>query len=291
MPELPEVETTVRGLRSVLPGKKITGVWNDWPKIFRGQPFNNFKRRIIGKKITGVKRKGKNVLIALSGNLTIIVHMKMTGHFLYGRYKRAGKGWIPDELGDLNDPYNRFIHLVISLSDKRHLAFSDMRKFAKITLADTDKLNELDNLKIGPDPLDKNFNFQEFKETLMRKKNSPVKQTLMNQEIISGIGNIYSDECLWFSGIHPKRKISGISDKELKLLLRSIKKILIDSIKIGGDSASDYRDPWGRKGDYQNRHKAYRMTDKPCLRKGCSGKIERIKIGGRSAHFCSLHQK
>ena len=278
MPELPEVETTVRGLRKVLPGRKITGVWNDWPKIFGGQSLNSFKRKIIGKKITGVERKGKNVLIFLSGNLIMITHMKMTGHFLYGQY-------------NLDNPYNRFIHLIISLSGGRRLAFSDMRKFAKITLTDTDKIDELDNLKIGPDPLENDFNFQKFRKALSKKKNGKIKQTLMDQKIISGIGNIYSDECLWLSGIHPERRMADISDKELKLLLRSIKKILAYSIKLGGDSVSDYRNTRGRKGNYQNKHRAYRMTGKPCARKRCRGKIGRIKVGGRSAHFCSLHQK
>ena len=118
MPELPEVQTTVSGLQSVLPNKTITDVWTDWPKMFRGETLSRFKKSVVGNKIRLAERRGKHVLIHLSGNVTIIIHMKMTGHLLYGNWKLEGGRWKPkDKKGPLNDPFNRFIHVVFILSN------------------------------------------------------------------------------------------------------------------------------------------------------------------------------
>lgn len=177
MPELPEVETTTRGLREKILGLKIKDVWTDLSTTDKRQSgaianpkfFTIFKEEILNKKILSVERRAKNILINLSGNKTILVHLKMTGHLLFGKYKFIEKTnkWAPDEHGPLHDPYNRFIHVIFSFNNKNNLAFSDARKFGKITLLNTALAHESKHLNnIGPEPLDKNFNIIKFKECL-----------------------------------------------------------------------------------------------------------------------------
>lgn len=309
MPELPEVETTVRSLNRALKDLRIVDVWSSYDSPFyKGKNnikdvpyFKKFRQAVIGKKFLKAKRRAKNIIINLSGGLSILVHMKMTGHFLFGDYvkkeeaeskKLKVKGWVPkNKIGTLNDLMNRFIRMVFTLSNGKHLAFSDLRRFAKIHLIKTDKLDEDKSLKIlGPEPLDKKFSFEKFSDRLMLKPQGKIKQVLMDQSVISGIGNIYSDEILWEAGIHPHSKPKNIPREKLIKVFNVMRKILKIAIKTGGDSASDFRKLDGRPGGYQHFHKAYRRTGKPCQKSGCSGQIVRTKVGGRSAHFCNLHQ-
>ena len=300
MPELPEVETTSQMLNKRIRGLVINDVWTDYDSSFhKGKNnikdkryFKYFRKSLIDRKILCVRRRAKNVLIDVSGNKTILTHMKMTGHFLYGEYSYDEKNWSPVNAGPLKDSFNRFVHLVFTLSNGKHLVLSDMRKFAKVFVFDTDKTNETGDIsKLGPEPLDKNFSYKDFKDRLLKKPAGKIKTVLMNQEIISGIGNIYSDEALWASGIHPETKVKNIEENDLKSLFKNVIKILKQSISVGGDSMSDYRNPDGIKGGYQNSHKVYRRAGEKCLRKDCEGTIKRIKVGGRSAHFCDCHQK
>lgn len=301
MPELPEVETTVREIRKIAKGLRILGVWTDYGSPFhKGKKniknkkfFRIFRREVLGRKILDTSRRGKHILIHLSGNITILVHMKMSGHFLYGTYKKTPEGWIPiDTNKALKDPYNRFIHLVFSLSNKKHLAFSDLRKFAKITFFnDSEKDTMTDLSLVGPEPLDVSFTYPLFRERLSLKLNGKIKQVLMDQTIIAGIGNIYSDEILFEAGVHPEERVSKIPEVRLKKMFTAVQKILSYSISIGGDSESDFRNIKGERGDFQNKHKAYHRTGEKCSKKECGGTIIRIKIGGRSAHFCNRHQQ
>jgi len=275
MPELPEVHTTATILNRVLPGLKIQGVWSDWKKTIK-QPksFEKFKKELIGRKILGVERCGKNILINLFGNLTLLVHMKMTGHL---RYKK------PEE-------EVRFVHLLFNLSNGKQLALADMRKFAKVLIFDTDKMDELRDLKnIGPNPLSKDFSFKKFKDILSGRR-GVIKDVLMKQEVISGIGNIYSSEILWEAGIYPFKDVGKIKEKELEKIYKAVKKILKQGVKLKGDSIVDYRDPYGGKGGYQHFHKAYGREGEGCLKKD-GGIIKRVKKGGRSTFYCSKHQK
>jgi len=170
--------------------------------------------------------------------------------------------------------------------------FSDARKFGKVTLMNTDTASESIHLKnIGPEPLDKNFTFLKFKERLGTKTNGNIKTVLMNQSVIAGIGNIYSDEMLWMAGIHPESKSVCIPIKQLQLLYKSMKEVLSKGIDFGGDSMSDYRDINGKRGRFQNHHNAYGKRGDPCGKKGCDGVIIRKVLDGRSAHFCNRHQK
>jgi len=159
-------------------------------------------------------------------------------------------------------------------------------------LIDTDIAHESIHLKnIGPEPLDKNFTFEKFIERLKIKQNGYIKTILMDQFIIAGIGNIYSDEMLWMAGIHPESKSGYIPISKLKLLYESMKKVLNKGIDFGGDSMSDYRNINGERGKFQNHHNAYGKRGLPCGKRGCDGVIIRKVINGRSAHFCNKHQQ
>ncbi len=291
MPELPEVQTTASGLDCTVRGLSIISVWTDYDSpYFKGSNtikdptyFLYFKKQVRNKAILSVTRRAKNVLINLSGNMTIIVHMKMTGHLLYGDYDKI-------------DPYNRFIHLIFRLSNGKNIELSDMRKFAKVAVVQTDILHLSDHFKdVGPEPLEKKFTYKEFLKRIHTKTRGKmqwkIKPTLTDQTVIAGIGNIYADESLWRAGIHPEELVKNISPEKLKKLFTAIKSTLLKGIDLGGDSMSDYRNIHGEKGKFQEKHRAYQKTGEKCSKLGCTGFINRIVVAGRGTHFCNVHQK
>lgn len=292
MPELPEVESIVRGLRKKILDKKIVDVWTDNKKTVK-QPksFNSFKKQLRGEKIKGVKRRGKNILIDLSGNKTLLIHQKMTGHLLFGKWQMKKGKWISILRGPiLSDPRNDYLRFIIFFKDGNQLALSDLRKFAKIELWDKNELKVSEGFKkLGSEPLEKNFTFEKFKQALNKRKKGKIKQVLMDQNVIAGIGNIYSDEILWRSKIHPFKDVSKLKEPELKRIYQSTKVILKKAVKLKGTSISDFRLVDGTKGFYGLKHKAYQKQGEKCFR--CKTKITRKKIGGRSAHFCPQCQK
>lgn len=286
MPELPEVETIVNDLKRALPKLKIRDVWSD---VFNARKI---KKEIKGEKILKIERKGKNILIHLSKEKTILIHQKMTGHLLYGKWQKSNlksQKWVATEPGPLrDDPENRFIHLLFFLSNGCQLALCDMRKFAKVTILATKKLSD-ELKKIGIDALEKKLTLKKFTE-IIKTKNGKIKNILMDQSLIAGIGNIYADEILWRAGTHPLRPTNTLKEKKLKNIYKAIKPILKKAIRARGSSYIDYRDAFGKKGNYQKMHFAYQQTGKKCKKKD-GGIIQKIKINGRSAHFCPKHQK
>jgi formamidopyrimidine-DNA glycosylase len=306
MPELPEVTTTVNGLKRALKGLSFGDIWTDLAKekpikqfentIKDAKFFNKMKKEIKGAKILSVERRAKNILINLSNGKTVLIHLKMTGHIIVGKYifDRKNNKWLPDknERKELHDPYNRFIHAVFPLSSGLAMVFCDSRKFGKITMLDTNTAHETIHLKnLGPEPLEKTFTFEKFKKQLLLKPNKNIKTVLMDQSIIAGIGNIYSDEMLWLSSIHPESRSKSIPNQNLKLLYTSMKEVLTKGIDFGGDSMSDYRNINGKKGNFQNHHNVYQKKGEHCGKKGCKGAIMRKVLDGRSSHFCNVHQK
>jgi formamidopyrimidine-DNA glycosylase len=301
MPELPEVHTTATILNSLIRGKKIIDVWTDYDSPFyKGKEnikdtayFKKFRKEVSGKKIVRVWRRAKNVLMDIEGDRTILIHMKMTGHLLHGKFAldKKKKEWKAVEDGPMRDPFNRFIHFAISLSDGNHVAFSDMRKFATVHLISDKKALSEKFEGLGPEPLEESFDWKMMRSRLEKRPNMKIKTALMDQSLVVGIGNIYSDELLWLSKVHPERQVKSISDAEFKRMAKSAKEVLSKGIDFGGDSMSDYRNPYGVPGEFQLHHNAYRRTGKPCNRKGCPGVIQRKVINGRSAHFCDTCQK
>ncbi len=299
MPELPEVHTTATILNKLIAGKKIIDVWTDYGgSIHKGADhikdpafLKNFKKIVTDTKIQRVHRRGKNVLIELDNSHTILVHMKMTGHLLYGSYKYAKGVWQAKEQ-DLQDPFNRFVHLVFTLDNGKSVALCDVRKFAKVTHIPTELLETSSHLSYhGPEPLDDTYTAKDFQEALQSKPKLPIKRVMMMPEIVSGIGNIYSDEILWAVDVHPLSKPKNIPDTVYKKMYTVMKEILSKGIDFGGDSTSDYRNPYGVAGKFQYHHMAYRRTGQKCEKKGCTGTIHRIAMNNRGAHFCNVHQK
>ncbi|MDE2188291.1 MAG: bifunctional DNA-formamidopyrimidine glycosylase/DNA-(apurinic or apyrimidinic site) lyase [Patescibacteria group bacterium] len=313
MPELPEVQTTVNGLNRRVSGLTINDVWTDYNSPFHAgrdnikDPvfFKYFKGEVAGAKIVRVDRRAKNILIHIekaAKKSVILIHMKMTGHVMYGHYvfdkEKTKDPWTPaaNERESLRDPFNRRIHLVMTLSNGKQIVLSDTRKFAKVTMISETHLEEnLQNSEhlsdLGPEPLDKNFSFHIFKKRLDRRPNGRIKNVLMDQTVIAGVGNIYSDEALWRAGIHPEERVKNIPDALLKKLYAATLAVLKNGIDFGGDSMSDYRNIDGERGRFQEKHQAYRKTGEKCSKPGCHGTITRKVVGGRSAHFCDTHQK
>jgi len=281
MPELPEVQTTVNGLNSTVRGRTIVNVSTTYnspaykgkDEIKNPEYFKKFKKKIKGKKITNVERRGKNILMHLNSGQTILTHMKMTGHYVYDRV-------VPH------------IRLDFELDKGVHLYLSDLRKFGKVTLIPTDELHRSEHLsKLGPEPLEENFQFEDFKDRLRKRPRGKIKQVLMDPKIIAGIGNIYSDEILWRAGVHPLSSTGKIPKKNLEEMYKAMKELLKKGILLGGDSMSDYRDVRGERGQFQEHHRAYQKHGEKCSKRSCKGVLDRLTIGARSAHFCPKHQK
>ena len=314
MPELPEVQTIADELKKKIVGLKITDVWVDWEKTVRqAGGIEKFKKEISGKKILSVRRRAKYIIIDIEGKKTIFIHQKISGHLLYGKWSPyevtpapngAGRrplggllrtGWAQGKVawtsqikGPLQDDNrNKYIRAIFFLNNGYQVGFSDLRRFGKIILVDDEKVGDLKEIReLGPEPLE--IKLKDFL-ALFDKKRGRLKQVLMDPTFIAGIGNIYSDEILWDSGYHPLTKNENLDEKDITKIYKSIKKILAKAIKYKGDSIDDYRLPSGEKGGYQNVQNAYHETNNKCKKKD-GGIIKRIKVGGRSAHFCPVHQ-
>lgn len=288
MPELPEVETTVRGLQKRIIGKTIIDFWSNHKKaIKKPKTFSSFEKGIIGEKVKEIRRIGKNIIIHLNSGKVLLIHQKMTGHLLIGKWEFENGKFISKNKS-FEDRYNQYIHHMFYFKDGTMMAFSDLRKFAKIELYSEKEFIKADVNFLGPDPFTEDFNVKYLKE-VFSKKRTPIKKGLMEQELIAGIGNIYADEILWETKINPLKIASELSEKEIKNVIKATRKILNKGIESGGDSFSDYRNIDGEKGSFENFKKVYQREGKECLR--CKEKIKRIKISGRSSHFCPNCQK
>lgn len=321
MPELPEVQTIVNDLNKTIKGSKILGViYCDNKKAFKGITFDKFKKDIKGRQILSVKRRAKYIIVNLSGDSprgirsnsansgiiprgkVLIIHLKMTGHLLIisnAKFQMSNLGspsaitidkgrWVGKNLSEeLQDPRNQFIHLILELSGNKILAFSDVRKFGVIRLENSDYLASLES-KLGPEPLDTKFDLDQFRK-LLEGSNGKIKAVLMDPSRIAGIGNIYGDEILFKAGVRPDRRVKTLTKNEIEKIFKSIRPVLERALKYRGSSESDYRDASGKKGDYQNHSYVYRKEKQKCGK--CGGEIRKIRIGQRSAHYCTVCQK
>lgn len=272
MPELPEVETIVRQLKKFLSGQKITDIKILNKKLIKNISPDEFVKILKGRTFKNVSRRAKIIIFDLDG-IYLLVHLKLSGRLLYL---------------DKAAPVEKHTHLIFTLSGGRQLRYWDLRQFGYFKLFKT-PLADIKELQIyGPEPLDENFTFKKFKN-LFQGKNKKIKPLLMEQEFIAGIGNIYADEILFYAGVHPLRPAASLKEAELKKMYQGMKKILSSAIKAGGSSIDDYRDATGEEGGYVPYLKAYGREGEACF--CCPGKIERIKIGARSAHFCPKCQR
>ncbi|MCC7354031.1 MAG: bifunctional DNA-formamidopyrimidine glycosylase/DNA-(apurinic or apyrimidinic site) lyase [Anaerolineae bacterium] len=265
MPELPEVETTVNGLRTDLLGRSIVGVRVLWEKAIDRPPPPDFASRLSGQRITSLGRRGKFLLFHLEGGDTLIIHLRMTGH-----------------LGVMTpaEPLPAHVRLVFTLDDGRELRFRDMRKFGRAYLV-ADAREVLGNL--GPEPLGDDFTAEVLRARL-GKRGAPIKSILLDQRVVAGIGNIYADEALFYAGIHPKRPGRSLAAAEAERLRAAIRRVLTEAIADGGTSLDSYRRPDGSRGQHAERIAIFRKAGSPCPH--CGTPIVRIVLGGRSTHFC-----
>ncbi|HOX10543.1 MAG TPA: bifunctional DNA-formamidopyrimidine glycosylase/DNA-(apurinic or apyrimidinic site) lyase [Candidatus Moranbacteria bacterium] len=308
MPELPEVQTIVSDLNQKIVGYTIVDFWSDWPKAIKNLSLEKFKKEIRNRKILNVRRIGKNIFIDLSNNKTLYIHLKMTGHLLVkpaitkkpastrGDVRLSTRGGQETKTKNyFDDKVNGYIHHIWKLETKKlkpeklNVEFSDVRKFAKIVLDDTKKINTLPEIKkLGIDVMDKKFTLKKFEEILEKRKNRAVGLVLMEQELMSGIGNIYRSEILHLANILPQRKIEYLSGQERIKLYRAIFIVLKKAIKMRGTSDSDYRDTFGAPGNFQKVLKVYRKTGKKCSK--CATIIKKSTLGQRSIFYCSQCQ-
>jgi len=283
MPELPEVETVKRGLEEFIINENIKEVYLSkfnlrfpWPK--------DFVSKIVGKKIISIKRRAKYIIIGLSDNYSIIAHLGMSGS-----YKVLKKGEVEDYIILKHD------HLIIDL-DNFKIVYNDPRRFGYIDLTNQDPETHKFLSSLGPEPLSNYFNADNLAETLLNK-NKPIKNTLLDQNIVSGLGNIYVCEALFRSKINPKKNCSklvtskGKPRKNLILLVKKINEVIKEAIEAGGSSLRDFSNTSGKMGYFQSSFNVYNRENEKCLLDSCDGVVKRIIQSGRSTFFCSRCQK
>ena len=287
MPELPEVETVRIGLSRFLPGKKIKTVTHNWPKSFPNAKVD-VARFLIGATITDIRRRAKVLLIDLSTDYSLVIHLKMTGQLVYrGEHERFGAGHPSSSLvGDLPDKSTR---VTVSFQDGSTLFFNDQRKFGWMRLLPTIEVEHLDFFqKVGPEPLAADFTAEHFAERLQRRAKSGIKAVLLDQTVVAGIGNIYADESLWAAKIHPETKVQDISPAKLRVLHAELRRILHLAIEKGGSTDRNYVNAEGKRGSYLSFAKVFRRQGQPCPR--CGTTIIKTKVAGRGTHICPFCQ-
>ena len=283
MPELPEVETVLRGISPILQGNQIDYAQVNRPDLRRPFP-NNLAKRLKNRKINFLHRRSKYILIDLSGGETLIMHLGMSGRIIISQ-KVAGTFHHNTNHSQKHD------HFVLHLKDNHQLTFNDPRRFGVIDLLRTENL-ELSGMlsQIGPEPLSNSFNEAYFVSTLRLKKTN-IKSALLDQRVVAGLGNIYVCEALFRAGISPKRQVLRISHKKLGSLVPIIKEILLEAISSGGSSLRDFRNASGDLGYFQHSFDVYGREDQDCYNAECDSKIKRITQAGRSSFYCSNCQR
>jgi len=271
MPELPEVETVVRGLRAALPGRTIIAL-----RLGKTDFIENVERletTLPGARIEEVRRFGKFIALRLAPQLAhngsrpshwLLVHLGMTGQFMVCR---------PDSPGQ---PHT---HVWLALDDAHELRYTDIRRFGRMRLVAAEELPAFLS-RLGNEPLE--VPFAEFSAALARR--ARIKALLLDQRVFRGLGNIYTDESLWRARLHPKRLGARLAPAELRALYAAVRRVLADAIRLRGSSISDFVDSAGSPGEYQLRHRAYGREGKPCYR--CATAIRRVIVAGRSSYFC-----
>jgi formamidopyrimidine-DNA glycosylase len=288
MPELPEVETLRRELISAIKGKTIKSVQVKVPKMVKPLTVAKFQQKIKNKKILGIDRRAKVLIVKLSGENFLMIHLKLTGQLIFQPKKgKVVVGGHPQKGGTEALP-NKFTHIIFEFTDKSKLYFNDLRKFGWMKIVDKQQVNKLAK-EFGVEPLSKGFTLNGFKEILKRYPNRKIKQILLDQKLIAGLGNIYADESCFCAKIKPTRVVKRLRDKEIQDLFKCVPKILKFAVLKKGTSADTYVQLSGKPGGMIPYLKVYRRKGKKCKR--CQGVVEKIKLNGRGTHFCSQCQK
>ncbi len=287
MPELPEVETVKRGLSRLVVGKTVQTVSFDTARSFPNAPadVNQF---LVGAKIVGIRRRAKVLMIDLSSEYSLVIHLKMTGQLVYRGKKSFGAGHPSDSLlGELPDKSTR---VTLTFEDSSSLFFNDQRKFGWMRLIPTIEIPNIDFMKkVGPEPLEDDFTFPIFKAQLDRRKNSTIKAALLDQTVLAGIGNIYADESLWGARVHPASRVKDVPEKSLKKLFTEIRYVLELAIEKGGSTDRNYVNAEGKKGSYIGFARVFRREGQPCPRHP-GVVIIKTRVAVRGTHTCPICQ-
>lgn len=286
MPELPEVETVKRGLSKLIVRKQITKATSDNFKSFPNLP-PEIKAFLLGARIVAVRRRAKVIVIDLDTNYSLVVHLKMTGQLVYRGEENWGAGHPNDSLiGDLPD---KTTHAELEFSDGSKLFFNDQRKFGWMKLLATPLVEDLPFFQtVGPEPLTEQFTAEVLAKRLQRRAKSCIKAVLLDQTTVAGLGNIYVDESLFLSRIHPETLTAELTSEQIERLTDNIKQVLQQSIDAGGSSSRNYVDADGKRGNYLDGAYVYGRAGLPC--RLCGTPITKLKVAGRGTHICPVCQ-
>ncbi len=268
MPELPEVETIRRGLEGRIIGRRITSlripIETGKPvPVIKGMDESAFREGVVGAVVEAVTRRGKYLIIHLDSGMLLVVHLRMTGALIFQEA-----------------PEDRFVRAIFTFDNGDEMRFTDLRKFGGFWLVDD--IGQV-TTALGPEPFGEAFTVVSLAEALSGRK-TPVKSVILDQKHVAGIGNIYADEACYAAGINPTRLALTLQDDEVAALHAAIRDVLQAGVDSGGASFKDYRNTTGNVGSMQTLVKVFRRTGKPCYT--CGSIIERVKVGGRSTHYC-----
>jgi formamidopyrimidine-DNA glycosylase len=289
MPELPEVEVVKRSLIKKTQNLIVKAVKINDGKL-RYKIDRNKIKKIIGLKIKKISRRSKYLLFFFNKDIVMLVHLGMTGKFFFVDRKRTK--YKTSFYYDLNkEKDKKHDRIIFDLSNNQKLIYNDIRKFGFIKFIESVNLYQNPHLKhLGPEPLNNKFNIRYFKNYI-KGKGRTIKDTLMDQKFISGLGNIYVNEILFYSGVRPEKKIKKLKDAEIKKIIKFSKKIISKAIIAGGSSIKDFSSSSGKKGSFQQLFKVYGKKAENCPNVKCKGKIKKIIIANRSSFFCANCQK
>ena len=289
MPELPEVEVVKRSLINKAQNSIVKAIKINDGRL-RYKIDRNLIRKIIGLKIEKITRRSKYLLFYFNKNIVMLVHLGMTGKFFFldrtnTKYKTSFYYNIDKKKNKKHD------RVIFTLSNNQKLIYNDVRKFGFIKFLNKDQIsNNLHLKKLGPEPLHKKFTFNYFKKYILGK-NRVVKETLMNQAFVSGLGNIYVNEILFLSKIKPTKKTKDLLDNHIKKIIKFTKRTLTKAINLGGSSIKDFSSSNGKKGLFQQHFSVYGRKEEKCYNKKCNNKIIKIFIANRASFYCSKCQK
>jgi formamidopyrimidine-DNA glycosylase len=289
MPELPEVEVVKRSLDNKVQNLIIKKVKINDDKL-RYRIDKNETRKIVGLKFIKIKRRSKFLLFFLSRNTVMLVHLGMTGKLIFVnkkniKHKTSFYYNINEEKDQKHD------RVVFFLNKNQKLIYNDVRKFGFIKFFNNKNFNDSLHLNnLGPEPLGKKFSYPYFRK-YTSGKNRVIKDIMMDQKFVSGIGNIYANEILFLSKIKPTRKVKTLKYLEIKKIIKFTKSVLYNSIKLGGSSIKDFSSSNGKKGSFQQHFNVYGKKNETCSNRNCKNKISRSTISNRSTFFCSKCQK
>ncbi len=278
MPELPEVETIRRDLEKEIVGKRIKTVEvTGLRSIRRHTTKKQFIAGLEGRKVVAVERKGKYLLVKLEGSDFLVIHLGMSGQLIWSKGGKEEKA--------------KHTHVMLTFTPAGQLRFLDPRTFGELFVTAADELeSEVPELAhLGFDPVEQAISWTSFGE-MLHSKHRKLKDLLMDQKFIAGIGNLYSDEILWGAGLRYDRSSDALTSQEIRRLYRAMSETLHDAIKHRGSSLADeqYRDLYGKVGNFSSEHNVYDREGQPCRR--CRSKVVRIKLGGRSHFLCEQCQ-